>query len=177
MIEHLATTARFIEDRTFPYLRLIGGLSSIVLILMMVSTVADAFGRRLFGAPIPGTYEFVSYLLCLLFLGSMCYCSIEKSHLSISVFTILLPTNIRNKIVAVGRFLSFAICWLMAWRLTISALSEKKVGTHGMQLTFIPLYPFILIIAFGMVIVGFVFLLEGFQSLGAIKKQSNAIPN
>lgn len=177
MFRYLATVASSIEKRSFPYLRLIGGISSIILILMMMSTVADALGRRLFGTPIPGTYEFVSYLLCLLFLGSLCFCSIEKNHLSISVFTSILPVSVRTKIVAIGRFISFAICWLMAWRLVISALSEKKIGTHGMQLTFVPLYPFIFIIAIGMVIVGFAFLLEGFQYLGPTEQKRDVNPN
>jgi hypothetical protein len=64
MFSYLSTVARYIEERTFPYLKLIGGISSILLILMMLSTVADAVGRRLLGTPIPGTYEFRIYYAC-----------------------------------------------------------------------------------------------------------------
>lgn len=159
----LSKLAWHIEKRTFPYLKAIGGLSSIILILMMMVTVADAVGRRLFGMPLPGAYEVVSFLLCILFFGSMCSCSLEKNHLSISVLTSIMPKKVRMVIVSVGRFVSFLVCWLMAWRLAASSLNEKRIGTHGMQLTSVPLYPFILIMALGMLIIGFVFLLESFQ--------------
>jgi TRAP-type C4-dicarboxylate transport system permease small subunit len=101
----------------------------------------------------------------------MCFCSLEKNHLSISVLTTLLPTKVRNVIVALGRFFSFGICWLMGWRLFVSALNEKMIGTHGMQLTSVPLYPFIMAIALGMVIIGFVSFVGRISKFGVGKKR------
>ncbi len=137
---------------------------------MMLITVADASGRRLLGRPIEGTYEFVSFMLCLLFFGSICYCGIEKGHLSLGVVTSLFPLKIRKLIVGIGRLFSFGLSWLIAWRLVVSALNEKAAGTHGMQLTSVPLYPFVFIGALGMVVIGWIFLVEALYSLGEVRK-------
>ena len=166
-MSRLAAAARYLEKKTFPPLKLIGGISTLILVVMMLITVADATGRRLFSRPIAGTYEFVSYLLCLLFFGSICYCGLDKNHLSITVITSLMPDRIRNRIFAAGRVLSAILSFLMAWRLLVTALGEKAAGTHGMQLTSVPLYPFIMVGALGMLILGWILLVEGISSIGS----------
>jgi TRAP-type C4-dicarboxylate transport system permease small subunit len=164
--------AQNLERITMPWLRLIGGISTAILVVMMLVTVIDASGRRLFGRPIAGTYEFVSFLLCLLFFGSIVYSGLEKNHLSIVVLTSRFPIRARKVVSGIGRLLSSIFTGMISWRLILSALNEKAAGTTGMQLTSVPLYPFIFVGALGMAILCWIFLLEAIQLLGSASEKN-----
>jgi TRAP-type C4-dicarboxylate transport system permease small subunit len=152
--------ARLLEERTSSVLNVLGVFSAVGLVAMMLLTVVDAFGRRLFSFPIHGSYEGVNLLLSLVFFFSLCYCTARKAHFVIDVATSRLKTRTRLSIVTVMYLVSALISWLMAWQLVVLALSLKASNLTGISLTFFPFYIIALMGAFCSVMMGWGFLVQ-----------------
>jgi len=160
----LRTAARFLEEGTSLVLSVLGALSAAGLVAMMLLTVVDALGRRLFSFPIYGSYEGVNFLLSFVFFFSLCYCTARKGHFSVDVATSRFSPRVRLSIVTIMYLVSTLISWLIAWQLVVLAMSLKANNLTGVSLTFFPMYIFALTGAFCLLMMGWGFLVQ-FTSL------------
>lgn len=100
------------------------GLGEVAILAMMLHICADVFGRHLFGAPLVGTLEFVSYLymISVVYLP-LAATQIARSHVIVEVFTQHLSLGVRHlldqfALVLTGLFVGCIAWWGLreAWR-------------------------------------------------------------
>ena len=167
MSSFVGTAVRFMERKVFPRL---GGwfstMGGIVLLIIIMIVVVDATGRRFFTHPLYGSYEAVSFLLGLLFFFCIVYCAIKKGHFVIDIVTSRLRPNVRRQVITILYLISTLLSWLLSWRLFIYALEQKAANATGLQFTFLPTYPFIMVTAVCSLILGFLFLMQTFSLWG-----------
>ncbi|KAF0154868.1 MAG: tripartite ATP-independent periplasmic transporter DctQ [Syntrophaceae bacterium] len=115
-------------------------------IAMMLLSSADVV-LRLFGKPIPGTYEMVGLLGTIIVSFALAFTSMEKGHIAVEIFVEKLPQRAQFAIEAFTNFVSFLLFGLIAYQAYIYALDIKKSGEVSLTLQ-MPIYPFI----FGMAV-------------------------
>jgi len=164
--DSIRAAARRLDERTSSILSVLGVVSGVALIIMMLLTVADAIGRRLPSPyPIYGSYEGVNFLLCLVFFFALCYCTARKGHFDIDVVVSRFPPKAYQAIVLIMYLISVLICWLLAVELVVLAMKIKGTGITGIDLKFLPTYPFPLVGAFCLALTGWGFFVQFLNSL------------
>ena len=160
VLSSIRTAARFLEERTSFLFSALGAISAAGLIAMIMITVADATGRRLFSLPIYGSYESVTLLLSVVFFSSLSYCTIKRGHFAIDVMTSRFPPRVRLYMVTIMYLVSALLSWLLASQLVVLSLKLKAAHLTGTQFTFLPVYPFGLFGALCLIVVGWAFLVQ-----------------
>lgn len=158
--------ARFLEGKTFlPLGKGVGIAAAIALVGMMMVVVIEAFGRQ-FSLPILGTYEIVSYLLVFTFVFGLCYTGAKKYHLAIGILTSRFQPRARLLLLTVNYLISALACAIISWRTFIYTQIQIELGTTGVLLKSVPIYPFVFVVALGMAIQAWFFLVQFIYYLG-----------
>ena len=121
-------------------------LACTAVIAMMLLSSADVV-LRLFGKPIPGTYEMVGFLGTIIVSFALAFTSMEKGHIAVEILVDKLPQRAQFAIEAFTNFVSFLLFGLIAYQAYIYALDIKNSGEVSLTLQ-MPIYPFI----FGMAV-------------------------
>jgi TRAP-type C4-dicarboxylate transport system permease small subunit len=140
-----------------------------ILIFLVVILVSDTFGRYI-GYPILGSFELVKYGFALLVCFSIAYTDVEGGHISIDLFFNRFPKAFRLIFTKINELLSILISILIIWRLIKDALESMSLHERSSTLQ-VPIFLFILAIAFGFIILALVLILKSLNSLGEKKCQ------
>lgn len=111
--------------------------------LMMLHVAADVTARYLFNAPLDGTITIVSHYY-MVFLGFIALGVAERrdAHISVEVFTDLLPAGTRRPLAAAAALLSAVAFAFLAVRTWQEAGGKAEVGAAMQQGTLtIPIWP------------------------------------
>lgn len=115
------------------------GFMAIFLLAMASITAIDVAGRYLFGAPLPGGYEIVQYLMALTVFAALPLATRAEGHLTIDLFTSKIPNRFKSLHRAFVLLLSALALGLIAWRMTAQAAvmsrSEAVSGSLGLPLS------------------------------------------
>lgn len=139
----MSRIGRFIDatGTTFNY------LACIAVVIMMLLTCIDVI-LRLFGHPIPGTYEMVGFLGAVVISFALAYTSLEKGHIAVEVLVSRLPTGLQFFINGVNSLIGVALFSLITWQSFTYA--GDLMGSGEVSLTLqIPTYPFVYGISVG----------------------------
>jgi len=122
-------------------------ISGISVLIMMILTCADVL-LRLFGHPIPGTYELIGFLGAIVISFSMAYTSVERSHIAVDIFVARLPRKVQIALEGFISLVSVALFGVITRQCQIYALDLRQSGEISLTLG-IPVYPFVAGIAIG----------------------------
>lgn len=134
-------------------------ISSIALIFMTLLTVLDVFLRALFDYPIHGALELIEFSLGIVVFLALAFCGVQNGHIVIDILVRRFPKPFRIAIGAVISLVSAAILGLIGYRMVFQAIRVHMMGQTSVILD-IPVYPFILVGAFGIVLLALVYLLK-----------------
>lgn len=129
----------FLIGRALSYLVKSASLvGTICVVLMMLHVTADVVGRYLFNAPLPGTIVVVAnyYMIIIVFIA-IGVAEEQRSHISVDVFTDLLPERPRNMLSIFATLLTIAVtAVLMIGGWTEAMKKTRMVATkeQGSQL-------------------------------------------
>ena len=131
-----------------PLGNIVSSIGIVLLAAMMFLTAADVLMRYLFNKPIVGSYELIQYMMATAIAMGLAYCAIEKGHVTIDVLLSRLPRRTCAIINSVTGLLSLLIAALITWQscVYIVKLQQSQLVT---QVLLIPVYPFVVIVAFG----------------------------
>jgi TRAP-type C4-dicarboxylate transport system permease small subunit len=145
-------------------------LGGLAIALMMLHVSLDVLLRYVFNAPLPGTITIVAYYYMIIaaFLP-LAFAEQKNAHISVEVFTDLLPDRGQYHLAAWILPLSAAIFGGMAWRTWGEAVSKHNITASVVQgNTSIPVWPtyYVLPIGFGLLslVLAYKFLVYLFQS-------------
>lgn len=170
MLSHLLKGMRVAESKISKLFECMAILSGISIFIMMVIVTVDASTRKFWGNAIYGSYDIVSYLLCIFVFTSFIGCQLKNAHFSIDIITSRLSHKKRMWITSIGFFIAFVICWLMAYRLFTFGLGLIEDHATAMELTFIPTYPFPWFGAFCFALLGIQFFFQAITQLESAVK-------
>jgi len=124
-------------------------LAGISLFCEMLLIVANIILRTVFNHPILGTYELVGFLTAIGVALALAHCAFQNGHIAVSLIMEYFPQKIQS-IVAVFVNVASLILWVAAvWSLGKFGQAMKIKGLVSPSAE-IPIYPFIYLVAFGL---------------------------
>ena len=138
-------------------------LACIAVIAMMLLSTADVV-MRLFGKPIPGTYELVGFLGTVVVSFALAFTSMEKGHIAVEILMEKLPQRAQMAIEAFCNLIGALLFAAIAWQAVVYGLDIKASGEVSLTLQ-MPPYPFIFGIAVGCALLALLLVADFAKSL------------
>lgn len=140
-----------------------------VLFLMMFLTVGDVAGRYFFNRPISGTFELTNFMLALVVFFSIGYTQLRKGHISIDVVVSRFSPRAQAVIDSITYLFSLGLFSLVAWQSAVYA-NRLFEGHNVSGVLSLPIYPFVITVAFGSLLFCLVLLVDLLSSLAKVVK-------
>ena len=138
-------------------------LACAAVIAMMLLSAADVV-LRLFGKPIPGTYELVGFLGTIVVSFALAFTSMEKGHIAVEILVEKLPQRTQLAIEAFCNLIGALLFGVIAYQAILYALDFRKSGEVSATLQ-MPAYPFIFGIAIGCALLCLLLIADFIKSL------------
>lgn len=126
-----------------------------MLTAMMLLTAIDVCLRDIFNSPITGSYELVELMMALIVPFSIVFCAKEKAHIHVDILLEHLPEGVRSFFIFIGNILSLFLFVLITWQ-TCIYIAEEYESELTSAVLYIPVYPFIGILAIAFAILSLI---------------------
>ena len=140
------------------------GAMTLVMMLMVLLTVVDVTLRRVFNSPLAWSFELMQLGLVIVVWGAVLYSTGRERHISIDVLVVRFPAKARRFFRVAFDLVSALVLLLIGWQSIIYAMSHgaryRESATLG-----IPIFPFVLIVAFGAIWAGLMLLVKFIDSV------------
>jgi TRAP-type C4-dicarboxylate transport system permease small subunit len=141
--------------------------------VMVLVTVVDVIGRRIFGSPLLGSLEIVRFMMAMAVFLTIAHAAVHDHHVTCDVLFILFPNKLQIITEKVTMLLSLGLWIILSYQLTLQALDLWRAGESSMLLR-IPVYPFAFIAAFGSALLAFVILIQFVNSISLLIREKKA---
>jgi TRAP-type C4-dicarboxylate transport system permease small subunit len=141
----------------------LNAVSAAAVVFIMLLTCTDVV-MRLFGSPIPGTYELVGYFGAVIVAFALAYTSVERGHIAVELLVGKLPRRPQLLIEGLGSVAASALFGVLAWQSQVYARDLIETGEVSLTLG-IPTWPFVFGLAAGCAMLAFVLLLDALRQL------------
>lgn len=153
-----------------PATRIINGIGSAALGVMMLMNVVNVALRYFFDRPIKGTLEVTELLMVIIVFFAIGYTAMLKGHIVISILTSQLSETAQAIGDSIAYFISVVFCCLIIWQSFVqSQISRQHNDIIGAM--DVPVFPFYYVLVLGSALMCLVFLANFFESLGAWLKK------
>ena len=154
--------------------KILNYIGSVVLFMLVIMTTIDVAGRYLFSKPLPATYELTQFMFSITVFFGMAYFGIIKRHIKINLLVDKFPLAAQNIIDTTTGLLSLGMCIVLSWQAFVQArvLQLDKLRS---DIWHIPIFPFQLLIALALAILGMVLLADFLESLAAVLKRGGRL--
>ena len=146
--------------------RILNILSGIVLVAMMSLVFINVLFRAVW-QPILGTYEYTGFLAALTISFALAHCAANKGHIAITLFADGLPPRVQAVLDLFVAFLGTVLYAVISWQCVKYAINLYQIGEVS-PATATPFYPFIIVVAFGLLMLALVLLNDLFKSIQRI---------
>ena len=160
----LEKTANLIGRVTHPIVSVLKSIAMGILALMMLLTAMDVIFRYMFNRPITGSYELIEFMMAILVSFGIAYCALEGGHVSVDLVVARFPKKTQAIIETITSFLSLGLFILITWQ-NVLYIKENFHSKLESAVLFIPVYPFIVVVAIGFAVLCMVFLINLFRYL------------
>jgi TRAP-type C4-dicarboxylate transport system permease small subunit len=147
-------------------------VSCLSLVVMMLNSTADVFGRYFFLHPIDGTWEIVSMAFVVCGAFAIGYTQFIKGHIQINILSDRLNPRVGAFIALIGYIIGLAGSVLIAWQtwLRMAVYFHKTLGGVTVTLS-IPIWPFMLILALGFFWLAIIFIIDIYDAVREVIKR------
>jgi len=108
-------------------------LGSLLLLAMVALTCLDVFGR-MFGHPVFGAYELMSFMAALVAAAALPDTHANKRHIGVEIVTEKLSRKTRWYLEVAIDLVSFVIFCVVTWRMFVLAVNVHNSGELSMNL-------------------------------------------
>lgn len=142
-------------------------LARLGMFAMMVLVVVNVILR--YGwTSIKGTYDYVGLLTAVSVTLAISYCAYERGHIEVEILMERLPQRVQSVVGSIMMLISAAFFAIACWQSVVVG-NTMKVSRETTMAVYVPLYPFMYILAGGLGLMALVVLLH------SIKYASKAI--
>jgi TRAP-type C4-dicarboxylate transport system permease small subunit len=143
------------------YIAYIGAAALGSLVLMLMYRI---FSRRLFNAPLTGSFELTELALVAITFLILSYDSLHHESMVVEIVVDRFPKGVRAIIGAVIHFLTTVMLGVLSWQLVVQGIRIQNFGQTTVVLE-LPVYPFLYLAAFGILLLTVVYLKHFLYSL------------
>ena len=154
------------EKTVYGFSRKLNILSGIDLVLMMGLVFVNVALRAVW-KPILGTYEFTGFLASITITFALAHCASKKGHIAITIFADRLPIRVQAILDSLVAILGTALYAVISWQCVRYAINLYQIGEVS-PATATPFYPFIIAVAFGLLMLALVLLNDLSKSIQRI---------
>jgi len=138
----LRKAADFARRGLSPLTRVVGNIGASVIAVMMLLTVTDVVGRRVFNHPLGGSYELSELMLVIVVFFSFAHCEFLRGHITIGLVVSRLKQRAQNVIDSIMYVFFLAMFCLLTWRLWLYAMEVRQHNLLSGVLE-VPIFPFV----------------------------------
>ncbi len=142
--------------------RVLDQAAGFCLVLTMVLIVVNILFSRILKMPVFGAYEYVGLLTAAVIGLALAHCGVKNAHIDISLVTDWLPAGPRLALGALINLVSMCFLAVSAWYVGAYGKSMAENGLVSAT-TQMPIYPFVYLIALGMLIYCLVLLVRSLE--------------
>ena len=139
------------------------------MVVMVLLILVDVGMRNLFNRPLMSTYELVMFLMVVVVFPALSYTQSEGNMVKIELVISRFPRKAQAFLEIGTSFLSLGLVLLMAWRNVVRSMELRQEHIVS-PILYVPVYPFYLVVAFGMVLLSLVLFVEILESLSRWRK-------
>lgn len=144
--------------------RILDKIAGLCMVSIMVLVISNILLRVLFNSPILGTYEYVVFLTVGTIGLSLAHCAVKNGHIAVSFVFERLPGKMQIAVDLVMNTAAFVFWSLCAWQVGVYANTLAASGVVS-PTTQIPLYPFVYLVAVGLLALCLVLLVKTAESM------------
>lgn len=161
--------AHWVERFASPLNGVVHKVGLAVLFLMMILTVGDVVGRYFFNNPISGTFELTTLMLALVVFFSIGYTQLRRGHISIDVLVSRFSPRAQAIIDSITCLFALVLFSLVTWQ-SVRYASRLFAGHDVSGILSLPIYPFVIAVAFASLLFCLVLLVNLLSSLANVVK-------
>lgn len=161
---NIGPVAGNIRKTVFGLTNVTNSIGILAVAVMVLVTVLDVIGRRVFGSPLLGSLEIVRFMMALAVFLTISHAAVHDRHVTCDVLFIFFPKKLQIMTEKVTSLLSLGLWIILSYQLTRQALGLWQAGESSMLLR-IPVYPFVFIAAFGSALLACVILIQFVSSI------------
>lgn len=143
--------------------RVLDRIAGFCMVAVMLLVVTNILLRAVFNRPILGTYEYVTFLTAVTIGLALAHCAVQNGHIAVSFVIEKLPGKIQAAVDVVMNIIALLFWSLCAWQVGKYANTLAVSGVVS-PTTQMPFYPFIYLVAFGLVALCLVLLVKVVES-------------
>lgn len=155
----LNRTAFFLEKVAHPVSWGMTVVGAGVLAAMVFLAAMDVLLRYLFNRPISGALELIQYMMLIVVVSGLAYCTVDRSHIRVEALIERCPPKMRTVMYCATSFLSLGLIALIT-RQTVVYAGLLRDSNLTSPVLFIPAYPFAIAQAMAMAVFGLALLAE-----------------
>lgn len=154
---------RQLSDQVKRLSSILDKLAGLCIFSVMLLIAANILLRTVFSRPILGTYELVGFLTALGVAFALAHCALKDGHIAVSFIIERFPRRIQSITEVLVNVISLLLWAAAAWALLnfAQAMKLKKLVSPSAE---IPVYPFIYLVAFGLIGLCLVILVKSYVS-------------
>jgi len=142
--------------------------------IMILFVVSNVLARFLFKKPLPGTIEIIELVTVVIVFFSVAYTEVRRAHIYVELVVSRLPRHARAILASIMYFLAAAFFAAMGWRGGVLAWSYLFPTVRETYVLSIPIAPFMIVIAFGSLVLALETLVHVFQPLPDEERKEEA---
>lgn len=139
------------------------------MVVMVLLILVDVGMRNLFNRPLMSTYELVMFLMVVVVFPALSYTQSEGNMVKIELVISRFPRKAQAFLEIGISFLSLGLVLLMAWRNVVRSMELRHEHIVS-PILYVPVYPFYLVVAFGLILLSLVLFVEILESLSRWRK-------
>lgn len=158
-----------LEAWIYPISRLMSWVASVILFSMMLLTITDVFLRKVFSRSILGTVEVTEFMLVIVIFFALAHTEVLDGHVKVDLVISRFSGRIQGLVDMITQFACFLLSGLITWS-TVVYSEKMRVSGEVSQDLWIPIYPFLYIVAVGCGILALTLLTKFFIALMNVMK-------
>jgi len=167
----LERVANYSKRVVFPVTRVVGSIGAGFLVLLMLVSLIDVFGRRFFNAPLRGSRELSELCFCFVTFLPLAYCAVKGVHIDVEIMVSRFPKRLQNSLGAAIILCAATMLGMITWQLVVYGTRMYTMNQESAILG-IPVYPFLYLAALGSLLYALVYLIQFFSYLDQSVRRS-----
>jgi TRAP-type transport system small permease protein len=155
----LKTVALRFEKALYSGAKVLNWVGILVLVFMMLMTVADVTGRRVFNSPLPNVLELSEALMVIVVMFAMGDCASRDGHVVIDVLSNKFPKKVQTWLYIFGCLVGLFVFALIFWQ-TLQAGFNFVRTNESRGVLHIPVYPFVFAFTLGSLYISLILLTQ-----------------
>ena len=154
---------RSFESWVYPISKIVNRIASGVLFFMMLLTIADVFLRKVFSQSILGTVEVTEFMMVILLFFAVTQTEILDGHVKVDLIMSRFGERTQALVDTITQLVCFLLFGLFTWSTLVYAAKMRASGEVSQDL-WLPVYPFIYVVALGCALLAFSLLIKSFMA-------------